>query len=356
MRVILSVVGGETLERGVEGSMWSASKPDPVLDLSELFVLPGLADAHAHLAHPDADDLSPGDPDSVAARAEEALGAGVNLVFDKGSSDDLVVTTLVGRRAWQRPHFQAAGRMIAGLEGYFAGFAHEVSDAGLPAAVRTAATASAGWVKIVADWPRKGIGPAPNFTEEALRAAVDVAHEVGVRVAAHTMAPEVASMVVRAGVDSIEHGLFLTDDDVRALGARGGMWVPTVLRMEAVVARFGMERTGGRVVAEGLDRVRSLLPAAQDTGVRVLAGTDLALPTARVADEAIRLVDYGLSPAAAVRAVSADAWRSAALDPGFEPGTTADLVAFRRDPSEEIEALREPVVVMRAGRLLVDRR
>lgn len=356
MRVLLTV-GAETVERGVEGGMWSEYGSDPVLDLSQYVALPGLADGHAHLAHPaGGDDLSPGDPDRVAERAAEAVRSGVHLVFDKGSCDDVVITTLLGRPAAERPHLQAAGRMIAGRSGYFPGFAHEVDDSELAGAVRAAASTSAGWVKIVADWPQKGIGPAPNFSEDALRTAVTIAHEVGVRVAVHTMAPDVASMTVRAGVDSVEHGLYLTDDDVRMLGDRGGTWVPTVLRMEEVVAQFGLERTAGRVVAEGLDRVRALLPTARAAGVRILAGTDLALPTARVAEEAIRLVDYGLTPADAVRAVSADAWAAASLDPGFEPGTTADLVVFERDPVTDITVLRHPVVVIRAGRVVADNR
>jgi imidazolonepropionase-like amidohydrolase len=185
---------------------------------------------------------------------------------------------------------------------------------------------------------------------------VRVAHDAGARVAVHTMAPDVASTAVRAGVDSIEHGLYLTDADVRALGARGGMWVPTVLRMEAVVAQFGHERTAGRVVSEGLDRVRSLLPYAQAAGVTVLAGTDLIMPTAQVAEEAIRLVDYGLTADQAVRAACVDPWGAAGLTTGFEPGADADLVGFGRHPAEDIAVLRHPAVVMRAGRLLVDPR
>lgn len=355
MRVVLTSPDGTTHERGVYGGRWTDLGDGETLDLSHLIALPGLVDGHAHLAHEDVANLVPGDPEGIARRAFAAIEGGVHLVYDKGSCDTSVLA-LTERPPTERPHLEAAGRMIAGEVGYFPDFAVETDDAGLTEVVRTAATESAGWVKIVGDWPRKGIGPVANFGEEALTKAVEVAHAAGARVAIHTMAPDVASIAVRAGVDSIEHGLYLTDDDIRALGARSGMWVPTVLRMEAVVAQFGMERTAGRIVSEGLDRVRSLLPSAQKAGVTVLAGTDLIIPTAQVAEEAIRLVDYGLTVPQAVRAVSTGGWEAAGRDTGFRSSDSADFVAYAENPIADITALRRPVAVMRAGRLLVDPR
>jgi imidazolonepropionase-like amidohydrolase len=351
MRVILTDLDGETLERGVEHGLWTLYGDGDVLDLSALLALPGLADGHAHLAHDDMEHLVAGDPEGVARRAFAAVEEGVFLVFDKGSCDTSVLT-LAHRPPPERPHLQAAGRMIAGPVGYFPGFAVEVDDHGLVEAVRQAAAASAGWVKLVGDWPQKGLGPVANFSEAALTKAVRAVHAAGARVAIHTMAPDVASIAVRAGVDSIEHGLYLTDDDVRLLGARSGMWVPTVLRMEAVVARFGPERTAGKVVTAGLDRVRSLLADAPAAGVTVLAGTDLAVPSHRVAEEAVRLVDYGLTPSQAVAAVSTDAWAAAGLITNFQPGSPADLVAFDRDPREDVSRLLSPTAVIRAGKVM----
>ncbi|MFP5332815.1 MAG: amidohydrolase family protein [Acidimicrobiia bacterium] len=348
MRVIFTTLDGSTLERGVEEGRWTDPAGGPVNDLSTSVAVPGLVDGHAHLAHADMDLLEPGDPNAVAGRAFAAVESGVFLVYDKGSCDT-VVLSLSDQPPAVRPHLQAAGRIIAGDSGYFPGYARETDEAGLVEAVREGTEASAGWVKIVGDWPRKGIGPVPNFGEQALAAAVGVAHKAGCRVAIHTMAPDVASMAVRAGVDSIEHGLYLNDDDIRLLGRRRGMWVPTVMRMEAVVAQFGVERTAGRVVSEGLDRVRSLLPGARDSGVVVLAGTDLTVPSSRVASEALRLIDYGLTPEGAVAALTVDGWRAADLDADFRVGASADLVAFDRHPTEDPTTLCDPVFVMRAG-------
>ncbi|HSJ29437.1 MAG TPA: amidohydrolase, partial [Acidimicrobiia bacterium] len=97
---------------------------------------------------------------------------------------------------------------------------------------------------------------------------------------------------------------------------------------------------------------RSLLPGAQAAGVRVLAGTDLAVPTGDVAAEAGRLVEYGLSPRQAVEAVSLGPWSAGGLGRPFAVGAEADVVAFRRDPRHDIAELGRPVALIRAGRVL----
>ncbi len=133
------------------------------------------------------------------------------------------------------------------------------------------------------------------------------------------------------------------------LGARGGAWVPTVMRMEAVIREVGIERTGGRVVAAGLDRVRALLAGAPAAGVSVLSGTDLTVPSGRVGEEALRLLDYGLGVEDAVRSATDVAYTYAGLDPGFTVGGSADVVAFDVHPYERPDVLLSPSFVMRAG-------
>jgi imidazolonepropionase-like amidohydrolase len=121
------------------------------------------------------------------------------------------------------------------------------------------------------------------------------------------------------------------------------------MRMEEVIREVGVDRTGGKVVAAGLGRVRELLPDAPQTGVAVLAGTDLTVPSGRVGEEALRLLDYGLSPADAVRSVTSAAYGYAGIDQGFSVGGPADVVAFDAHPVENPEVLLDPAAVMRAG-------
>jgi imidazolonepropionase-like amidohydrolase len=243
--------------------------------------------------------------------------------------------------------------MIAVAGGYYPGFAAEIDEPDLAATIDEAAQGGATWVKLVGDWPRKGRGVVPNFSEEALRQIVTRAHAAGCRVAVHTAGPDTPQMAVRAGVDSIEHGLFLNQQDLAALGERGGAWVPTIFAMEAIAAWLGAASSGGRVLAAGLENTSATLAFAADAGVAVLAGTDLALPHGRVAAEALRLKEYGLSPAQAVDAVGDAAYRYLGVAAGFNPGLPADAVLFAGDPASDLQLLLQPVLVMRAGVAIV---
>jgi imidazolonepropionase-like amidohydrolase len=290
----------------------------------------------------------------MLANANRQLEGGVLLLAEKGSSTSLTLQFL-DVPEWRRPRMQMAGRMVAVAGGYYPGFAAEVDDADLDAVVADAASGGATWVKIVGDWPRKGRGAIRNFSEGALRQIVDKAHQAGCRVAIHAAAPDTPQLAVRAGVDSIEHGLFLHQEDLVALGERGGAWVPTIAAMEAVVAWLGADSSGGRLLADGLVNTAALVADAVDAGVAVLAGTDLALPHGKVAAEALRLAEYGLSPAQAVHAVGEAAYDYLGVEAGFRPGLSADAVLLAADPVGDLRLLLNPVVVMRAGVAIVGR-
>jgi imidazolonepropionase-like amidohydrolase len=166
------------------------------------------------------------------------------------------------------------------------------------------------------------------------------------------MAPETPGLAVRAGIDSIEHGLFLTESDLDALGARGGAWVPTLKCVAGLIERIGPERSGGRLLQEGLRNVHGLLAEAPSRGVAVLAGTDLAVPHGQVAQEAAELTAAGLSPEAAVAAVSTAAYDYLGVSPGLVAGAPADAVFFDADPREDLTVLSRPSLVLRHGRVL----
>lgn len=324
------------------------------IDLTRYTALPGLADCHAHLA---ADALTQvqmtGEIEGIRRRVFAQLAAGVFLVIDKGWRDEAVLSLLDDPEA-ERPHLQAAARIITGPEGYFPGFAVETDEAGLVDEVRGSNT-SGGWVKLIGDWPRKGQGPVINFGEEALAAAVTVAHSAGAKVAIHAMAPDTPTRAVRAGVDSIEHGLYLTASDVESLGARGGAWVPTVGNTLDVIEMLGAGSSGARILGEGLRNVRKLLPDAANAGVAVLSGTDLGIRHGELAKEAVLLRDFGLKGDATVDAAGPAAYRYLGIRT-LQPGASADLLLFEDDPSFDATVLLRPVAGMRAGRIVFDRR
>jgi imidazolonepropionase-like amidohydrolase len=243
--------------------------------------------------------------------------------------------------------------MFASPGGYYPGFAVEVEPEVLAARV-AAVVRGRPWLKLVGDWPRKGEDVRPNFDEAALHAAVGVAHAAGCKVAIHTMAPDVPGMAVRAGVDSIEHGLFLSEADLAGLGSRGGTWVPTVRRTRQLLEAMSPGSSGARILGEGLVNTSRMLGAAAELGVVVLAGSDLAMASSRIGEEVLGLMELGCAAEPAV--ASALASTIDGTGEHASAGAPADLVAFENHPWEDPSTMLDPVFVMRMGRVLFDRR
>lgn len=325
--------------------------PDLVLG-RDMFALPGLVDAHAHFAAPIGKDWQSDSFDRAVERATRAVRSGVLLALDKGWSNLDTIRIIETIAPELRPEIEAAGIINAVEGGYWPDFARELTHENFAEAIETSIAEGKGWVKLIGDWPRKGQGPVVNFDEDQLRTAVEMAQAQGFRVAIHTMAREAPGMAVRAGVHSIEHGLFLNSQDLENLGERDGMWVPTILRMEAVIAQLGDTSTGGRLLVEGLANVRRLMPEAADAGVHLLAGTDVTVGAHDVALEALKLVEYGLAPDRALDAVSTAGFLATERPSNFEVDSPANAVFFAVNPREELEVLTHPARVLRLGRIV----
>ena len=353
VRFSLRQPGSEPVFLDVAGESWAEPEGHPEeITGQDLWALPGLVDAHAHFAAAEGASWVSAGIDGAALNASRALEAGVMLALDKGWRD-LTVPEMLARVAVQdRPDIDAAGVVLAVDGGYLSGFANEIDPADIANAVALASKEGNGWVKLIGDWPRKGLGPVANFSEEDLATAVEVATGLGARVAIHTMAREVPSWAVRAGVQSIEHGLFLSPSDLALLGERGGTWVPTALQVDAVIAQLGAESSGGRLLQEGLENMASLLHSAVEAGVHVLTGTDLAVGPRQVAEEAIRLWELGLPTAEVVAAVSSSGLAANERASSFEPGASANAVFFESDPLSDPRILLDPIHVVRLGRVI----
>ncbi len=324
------------------------------IDTAHLWALPGLADAHAHLTMTALDDIAGTSDEAMRANIPVTAWAhverGILVILDKGGNTDATLLSL-DHDADLRPHIEAAGAMIHPHGGYMKGYGAEVEPEDLVEHVRSTAVTLGGWVKIVADWPRRGVGPVNNYPLEAMTEAVSVAHDAGARVAVHTMA-NAASEAVAAGVDSIEHGPFLTEEDLRALAARGGAWVPTIGNQKHWVDALGAESSGGKLFKAGLDQMAENLPLAEEIGLTVLAGSDLAIPHGQIATEARLLAEYGLTDKAATIATSSAAFQYVGRDAWLRPGATADVVFFTANPYEDVTTLDEPELIIHRGTLI----
>ncbi len=345
---------GETYDLAIEGNKF-VEPDDRVrmhIDTAHLWALPGLADAHAHLTMTSLTDIAGLNEDVMRANIPLTSWAhverGILLILDKGGNTDATLVSL-DHDADLRPFVEVAGAMIHPPNGYMAGFGVEVEPDDLVEHIRSTAATRGGWVKIVGDWPRKGVGPVSNYSLDILTEAVSIAHSADTRVAVHTMA-EGVSDAVAAGVDSIEHGPFLTEEDLRMLAARDGAWVPTIGNQKHWIDALGPESSGGRIFKKGLDRMAENLPLAEEIGLTVLAGSDLAIPHGQIATEAGLLHEYGLSNRAATIATSSAAFDYVGRTRTLRPGSTADVVFFGGNPYEDVTVLDRPELIIHRGK------
>jgi imidazolonepropionase-like amidohydrolase len=202
-------------------------------------------------------------------------------------------------------------------------------------------------VKVIADFPpvvdSVPSGPAGlTYSLKAVEAMVAAVHRAGGRVAAHVTTGAVAQLV-RAGVDSVEHGTALDQSTLRLMAQAGTAWTPTLCAVLEVPGT-APDKIRRRIV-EYRERLGELLPLAHRLGVPILTGTDVAGTLAR---EVALLAEYGLAPAAALAAATTTGYRFLG-EPFDRPGRPATLVTYQHDPREDFTVLSSPSAVVIDG-------
>ncbi|WP_329004404.1 amidohydrolase family protein [Kribbella sp. NBC_00709] len=303
--------------------------------------VPGFVDSHCHLT------MTPGPngpvlrgPDFAAERLGELAGAGVSAVRDVGGNRE--VTLELARSADDsRPLVLAAGRFLAPHGRYFPQAYEPVAPEDLLAAVEAEIADGATWLKLVGDFPEVGPdGPirgskvSPTYDLDLVEALVELAHSRNVRVAAHVNTDHVTGLI-RAGIDSVEHGTALTEQDLETLGARGGAWTPTLCASVAAQPQETPEQSSRRQARS--EHLAALLPLTERYGVRVLTGSDVV---GTVAAEIDLLVQHGLSVEQALTAASTGAQDFLGLS------GAGNLVTYDADPREHPEVLAAPAAVV----------
>lgn len=317
------------------------------------WITPGFVDAHCHIG------LAPSghepDPDVQAEQALMSRSAGALLLRDAGSPVD-------NRSVQARedlPRLVRAGRHIARPGRYIRGLGIEVEPHDLVAEVERQAADGDGWVKLAADWIDRDVGDlAPVWPDDALRAAIGRAHELGARVAAHVFGEDALPGLIAAGLDSIEHGTGLTDDLISAAKDAGCAVVPTLINIDnfPMIAQSGANKFPmyaahmRALYATSRERIRN----AYDAGVPVYTGTDAggSLPHGLVRDEIRALVGAGI-PQAEVIAQASWRGRSWLGLPGLDEGAPADLVVYDTDPRRDLTAVMLPRRMVLRGRVVL---
>lgn len=339
--------GDRPVDLWVDAAGCLAAEPVPGAErLPGRYVVPGLVDAHAHPAV----RWEAGMP--VALDTSETMNVlaawaacGLCLVRDTGSAGGSVLELdLVSGM----PRLQAAGRFLAPAGRYFPALLPEAAPQERLTELAVGELARGGrWVKVIADFPPVTDGmpsgrPGVTYSREAIAAMVAAVHDAGGRVAAH-VTTDVVSELVRAGVDSIEHGTAIDESALRLMAQTGAGWTPTlcaVLGLPEAASEAARQR-----VAEYRQRLPELLPLAHRLGVPVLAGTDTAGTIAR---EVALLAEHGLEPSAALKAATTTGYRFLG-EPFGQAGQPATLVTYQDDPREDLKILSSPRAIIIDG-------
>lgn len=398
---MVDVIEGRTVERPVVvvtdgriASVTSGNVPADLpadverLDLPGMTILPGLIDMHVHL---DSDPAIGGwqwleYTDSFwatlgVANARTMLEQGFTTVRNVGSSDynDVALRQGIDGGYYPGPRIVPAGDAFGATGGHcdVTGLPPSISidgerDHGVdgPLAARVAVRQNhrygAEVIKICATggvFSHNTDPGAQQMTEEEIRAVVEEAHMLGMRVAAHAHGTAGIAAAIRAGVDTIEHASYLDDPTIRLAIDRGAWLSMDIYNTEYTLAEG--ERNG--VLEENLRKDREVGIAQRESfrrsvelGARHVFGSDVGVfPAAQVGRQFSRMVRFGMTPMQAIRAATANA--AEALDRTDDVGAIAvgrygDIIAVNGDPLADIGALEDVDVVIKGGELFLDRR
>ncbi|MDO3413028.1 amidohydrolase family protein [Saccharibacillus sp. CPCC 101409] len=321
----------------------SAGSSDPaaeIVDGSELWITPGLIDLHTHMAwtdfdHADQDKRDPAEVEAMQARAFEAtLRTGVTTVRDAGGLTPAAAAHLV--REYRQPlRIDNGSHMFGAADARGADYLKRKAD--------EVFASGANWIKIMATGglgaPTESVTD-PVFTEDEFAFLVRYAHENGRKVFVHAWGGAAIDWSARAGVQSIEHGMFLTADQAARLAEANVAFVPTasIYRIAAdPQGVLGLPPVIRDRAARAVEAHANAVAYAKRAGVRIGFGTDYATPHlhGRNLQELYTLLDYGLNREEAWIAATSDAarilGRSGELG-SIAEGYLSDAVIFGSDP------------------------
>ena len=343
----------------------------PERELNGAFVLPGLIDCHVHFdlaAHPAPFlhwDRAPFVRSMTCFHnGLLALRAGITSVRDLGSVDRMTLdyALQVDSGELLGPRVLAAGRPITMTGGHCADYGR-IADGpdAVRLAVREQLAAGAGVVKLMATGGISSPGNPglPQLGVSELAAGIEEAHKAGVLVAAHAHAPQGIANAIEAGVDTIEHAAFATDETYKLMLNAGVTLVPTVTALNPIADGIGIPKATVEKSLKAREIYRASTAAAIAAGVRIAAGTDAGTafnPIGGLLDELIMYVERGMTTTEALRAATVTAGtlvRRVGEDVRVgvvAVGARADLVVCERDPREGLEVLRRPAGVVLGGR------
>ena len=354
-----------------------------VIDLGGATLLPGLIDAHKHMGPPHT-GMNVFEARLTITAMEAAIGSeanarnlleeGFTTVRNMGSSDGLDLSL---KRAIDRG-WAVGPRILVSLEPLGPSGGHSDPRNGIDPdwadknwggsvvdgpvdvmkQVREHRRRGAELIKIMPSGGVLSIGDDPKaqlMSDEEIKAAIDTAHSLGMKVAAHAHGKLAIDSAVRLGVDSIEHGTYADAESYKLMVQHGTYLVPTLLVAEQVneTARLRPDQLNPSSAKKALEvtpLMKGMLAGAYKAGVKIAFGTDTS--TGVNAHEFALMVAAGMSTADAIMAAThnaADLLGVSDTQGSIQPGRYADLIAVKGDPLKDITLMEHVDWVMKGG-------
>ncbi|HEV2578576.1 MAG TPA: amidohydrolase family protein [Acidobacteriaceae bacterium] len=363
----------------------TTGSPDAeVIELGDQTLMPGLIDAHKHMGGPPSLGMNPFQSRLTISDFEVAIGAsamarkllleGFTTVRNVGSSGgvDLALKRDIDRGWVPGP------RIIVSLEPISVSGGHSDPRNGIDPEwtnrnwggsiadgpeefakqVREHRRRGAEVIKIMPSGGVLSIGDDPKvqtMTDAEIKSAIDTAHNLGLKVAAHAHGKAAIDSAVRNGVDSIEHGTYADAESFRLMKEHGTYLVPTLLVADQVheMALHHPEQLNPSAAQKALEvtpLMKGMLGAAYKAGVKIAFGTDTS--RGNNAHEFALMVDAGLTPADALFAATRNAADLVGVTGSagcIRVGCFADMIAVNGDPLHDITTMEHVQWVMKGG-------
>jgi imidazolonepropionase-like amidohydrolase len=353
----------------------------PDSDLSEFTLLPGLIDAHTHLflegAELDLDKRSAylnQSPEELLrharARLDKIVRLGVIAVRDAGDKQGVGLALSRLNESLGRPLMPYVDSPGAAIhhQGRYGGFmAEPISDCGTPRdCVAARVSAGADRIKLIAtgiiNFKKGAITTEPQMTTEEIREFTKAAKSFGKQTLAHASGDDGIERVIEGGVDSVEHGFFMRDDQLARMRDRGIAWVPTFSPVQEQVDHAEAMGWDANIVAnlqKILDRHAASLVKAQEMGVQVIAGSDAGSCGVGhglgLLYEMELMQRAGLSPISVINSATGAGSARLAFKEKFgqiKPGFRSRFLLTRHSPLETVANLRREKTVIFDGEVV----